>query len=492
MKYDSSKEMAMPGKKLGPEVPVVGEDWPRGSMIWGQQAGHGDWTEVRSPADGSMVQRVRLLCGEELRTLVQPPGPLPEIAQDDFWAFTARLAEALQGLAGPLLDSLALETAFVHADCEEMLSGSLAYVEGFRDYVRSDGGVPPDTFCQSSRRLRMVDCPWGTVAIILPQNAFLSVAVTGLLNALWTGNRVILRAPLQAGRSSALLAAAVAQAQAPQNSVSVILTRAKEFVQSLCGAPEPCLIHYMGSSRHVPQILSQACEGGKGFLADAEGNGWVYVDKDASLEAAADVLTQGAVRYNGQTCTSINGAIIHPSLYVRLRPLLIARWKALTAGNPLTMDADVGPLFDEGQAEHCVRQIAESGGSVLVGARREANLFTPTLVEGPAFDSGLVTHGLFGSALWISPGTRDEFVSWWGRNQYPLCAGVLSPSADPGWWLPRLGNLARLTINGDPSVEDVFEPWGGYARSGANRVGPWHEKYRRSVQVDSPFEVKIS
>lgn len=71
-----------------------------------------------------------------------------------------------------------------------------------------------------------------------------------------------------------------------------------------------------------------------------------------------------------------------------------------------------------------------------------------------------------------------------GNLQYPLCAGVLSASAEAPWWLARLPNVARLTVNGDPSIEDVFAPWGGYPGSGANPVGPWHEKYQRTVQVD--------
>ena len=55
----------------------------------------------------------------------------------------------------------------------------------------------------------------------------------------------------------------------------------------------------------------------------------------------------------------------------------------------------------------------------------------PTLVEHPALDSDLVRDGVFGCSLWITSGDREQFMTWWPSNRYPLCAGVLSPSADP-------------------------------------------------------------
>jgi len=53
-------------------------------------------------------------------------------------------------------------------------------------------------------------------------------------------------------------------------------------------------------------------------------------------------------------------------------------------------------------------------------------------------------------------------------------------------WRLYMPNLARLVVNGDPSVEYMYEPWGGYPATGANTVSHWHRKYLRSVQVVSP------
>jgi acyl-CoA reductase-like NAD-dependent aldehyde dehydrogenase len=471
-------------------IPPLGEQWPANNLLWSERCGSGESVEQYSPIDGSLLQQANLLSETELEHLLKPQPVLSPIEPEELWRFCGRFREALHRLRKPLLEATQWETAFLRADCEELLHGSLEYVSTFRSYWESIGHTTPNPIAYElpaeARRIRLVPCAWGTVAVILPQNAFLLVAVTCLLNALATGNRIILRAPLQSARAAGLLALALEMSKPPQDAASVVLVRAREFVDAVQRSFLPCLLHYMGSSQHAPSILSGSFQHGQAALADGAGNVWVWVGEDASLEESTAILTNGAVRYSGQTCTSINGAIIHPAIYPALRERLIARWKDLKAGNPLTEEVHVGPLFDEAQAEWCKRQVAESGGNVLCGGHREENILSPTLVENPSPDSTLISEGLFGPALWVAAGDQDTFISWWQRNQYPLCAGVLSPSADAVYWLPRLPNLARLVVNGDPSVEHIFEPWGGYPASGANKVGVWHEKYQRMVSIDEP------
>ncbi len=471
-------------------IPDIGARWDNGSLLWSGRGGQGALWEQRSPIDQSLIQAVSLLAPEELDALAAPNASLPGLDQAEFQAFCLRLSASLEMHAPLLEEAMLLETGFVRADCWEMMSGSLCYV---RDFLSTVSGVQASLVrpiayeaLSGKRRIRCAVAPWGTVAVVLPQNAFLLVALTCLLNALYTGNRVILRAPQQSARSAALLATVVEQAGPPAGAVSVVLTRAKDFLEALYRTDAPCLIHYMGSSAHAPDIMAQAFHSRKGVVIDGQGNGWVYVADDACLETAAAVLTQGAIRYNGQTCTSVNGAIIAPALFPLLRERLLAVWGGLRAGNPITQEAAVGPLFDDMQAQSCLELIEASGGKILCGGQRDGNLLAPTLIETPLPRSGLVTHGVFGCALWITPGTEEDFASWWTHNQYPLCAGVLSPSAHHSAWQSRLSNLARLTVNGDPSIEYLFEPWGGYAASGSNPVSLWMNKYQRIVQVDEP------
>lgn len=471
--------------------PQLGEAWPQSSLIWGARAGKGEAINHVSPVDRAPVGTVQMLDEDEMNSLIAGCAPTLSVMPDEALNFSVRLYAALKAREPELLEALKVETGFVHADCEELLSGILAYAQRFPDAIKFPTRDPHHYHVgEELRRIRQVAVPWGNIAVILPQSATLIIGVTCLLNALAAGNRVILRAPVQRPRSAALLADAIAEAQPPQNAVSVVLTRAKEFTAHLNASSAPILVHYMGSSRYAPSLLAETFKHSKPVIIDGEGNVWVWVGADADPEAVAETLTRGALRYNGQTCTSINGVLIHPDLYDAVRDRLVARWNALSAGDSLQHDeVQVGPLMDEGQAEWCQTRALESGGTVLAGGRREKNLLFPTLVEGPEWDSDLVTQGVFGGVLWLRAATQDEFVAQWANNRYPLCAGIISPAVDAAWWLTRLANVARLSINGDPSIEDIFEPWGGYPATGTNPVTTWIEKYCRTVAIDEPVTV---
>lgn len=467
------------------EAAALGAEWPLSSLIWDQKAGSGKIVELHSPVDKTLIQRVNLLNEDEIAILLAPRPVLSQIGTDELKQFCERLHGVLQEMHGDLLDTTQLETGFIRCDCEEVLEGVLAYVRDFPDTLQSSATVAIPYDCgPQQRQIRLVPAAWGTVAVVLPQSAFLILGVTCLLNALAAGNRVILRAPLQCARSAALLAQALQSAAPPQNAVSVVLTRGKEFTDALFRSSSPQLLHYLGSSRYAASLLSESFTHQKPSIIDGEGNTWVWVAEDADPDQVAQILTEGALRYNGQTCTAVNGAVIHPALYATVKQRLIARWSELKAGNPVTEDVHVGPLMDEEQSAWCEARIRESGGSVLCGGTRAGNLLHPTLVEKPEWSSGLVTEGLFGTALWIAPGDAGEFANRWRSNRFPLCAGVLSPGIDIEYWLAQLSNVARLCVNGDPSIEHIFEPWGGYPTSGVNPVSTWLQKYQRVVAID--------
>jgi acyl-CoA reductase-like NAD-dependent aldehyde dehydrogenase len=90
-------------------------------------------------------------------------------------------------------------------------------------------------------------------------------------------------------------------AEEPWQAVSVVLVKARPFIQALCRSQLPLLIHYMGSSQHAPHVLADGFRWGKPVLIDGSGNGWMWVGADMPVDTAVDILTAGALRYNGQT-----------------------------------------------------------------------------------------------------------------------------------------------------------------------------------------------
>ncbi|BDI31902.1 hypothetical protein CCAX7_39530 [Capsulimonas corticalis] len=453
------------------------------------RAGKGEAYSAASTLDGSVLHQTTMLSPDQLTELASAPAPIDSIyrSSDTLGAFLGRLADQLDRRREPLLHAMRHETGFISRDCEEVFEGVTALLRGFCANDEQRAGVPPGEYRNGGRAIQLSSAPWGAVAVILPQNAFLYLAATCLASALAAGNRVALRAPSQSALSAMLLEDAIREAGIAEEMATVVTAKSKEFVSAFQESEQPGLIHYMGSSRHAPAILADTFQAGKASLIDGDGNVIAYIGQSIAPEDAAALLTQGAVRYNGQTCTSVNGAIIHPARYDAVRGALLRRWRSLTWGDTIASpDVSVGPLLSQDQAHWCEQQIAQSGGTVLSGGKSHGNILEPTLLESPEPNSGLVREGLFGPALWIASGDAEQFTQMWRGNKYPLCAAVIGALEPTEWWLSRLPGAARLVIDGDPSIEDIFEPWGGYLGSGANPVSDWKSKYRRTLQIDIP------
>lgn len=452
--------------------------------------GLGEEYKTVSALDGSMLHRSRMLSWEQVQELADIPAPIesPYWNLGELGSFLDRLTDGLDRRRAALIHAMRHETGFIPSDCEEVFDGVLTLLRKFCAHDQNSAEPPPKPYFHDDRVIDFAVAPWGSIAVILPQNAFLYLAVTCLANALAAGNRVALRAPGQSALSATLLAEAVQEAGAALEIAAIVMAKSKEFVAAFQETSQPGLIHYMGSSRHAPSILAESFRAGKSSLIDGDGNVLVYVGPDANPGDAADVLTQGAIRYNGQTCTSINGAIIHLDIYDEVRSALLQRWRALTFGDTIEdPSVSVGPLLSSEQAQWCEAQLAQSGGELLRGGKSARNILEPGLLEHPNTTSSLVREGLFGPALWIARGDAKDYLGIWRTNKYPLCAGVIGAQEPREWWALRLPGVARLVVDGDPSIEDIFEPWGGYLGSGSNPVSSWKSKYQRTLQIDSPI-----
>jgi acyl-CoA reductase-like NAD-dependent aldehyde dehydrogenase len=443
------------------------------SWICGSYHGGGAAFEARSPLTDTVIARGELLGDLSLLDGHALPVDL------DIALLGRLLSEGIESRRTEFVRAAHLETGFNLPDCEELIEGALAYAQAFATHRATQIAPRNEGFVSNARRLALVEVPYGTVAVILPNNAFLPLALACLLSALRAGNRVILRAPTQSAHSASLIAEILHTAPEAAPYVSVAICSAPDFVDWFMGSPGAGLLHFFGSSRRAAELVARGFDAGKTVLIDGEGNVWAYVDRSVDAGRIADLLVDGAFRYNGQTCTSINGSIVHPDIFNQVSTRIVAQAGSLREGQ-------IGPVFNERQAAWCLDRVDQSGGEVLVGGKSDGAHVAPTVVVNPDPSSDLVREGVFGPVLWLAKGDEAEFTSRWPQNRYPLCAAIFQESAIPAEWTSRLAGVARLVLNGDPSIEDPFEYWGGYPPAGQNAVSAWPAKYRRTVQIDLP------
>jgi aldehyde dehydrogenase (NAD+)/lactaldehyde dehydrogenase len=245
------------------------------------------------------------------------------------------------------------------------------------------------------------------------------------------------------------------------------------------------MIHYIGSNRYALEVFNQAFAARKICILDGQGNGMLYVDGDYSVDDAVQLITAGATRYNGETCTSVNGVLVHPGRYEEIREGVVAAFRSLRVGHPAEHGTRVGPLLSRRQADELAALLSRgTNRRVLCGGETDGAYFTPAVIEGVDQEDALVCEGFFGPAIWIHPVEESGVRPWLHANRFPLSDTILSRHSAMIQSIASRSRAARICVNQDPSIESMFEPWGGYPASGLNIVSDWVDKYRQPYQLD--------
>ncbi len=449
--------------------------------------------ELISPVTGEVLREVRLATREEIvaaaRRLMAHPCDTPP---EELFAFFQRLKGELQARRGELVRITVAETGFILRDAEEIVDAATDFLGSFETFIGQQPrqeSVFHHSYSSSTRRsMRLTSRPYRLVAALVPQNASLSLGITILASALYAGTRVLLRPSLQTASTGALLAECVAASDPPEGRLDIVNSLASTFLEAVCASEHVEVVHYIGSNRYAASALHQTFAAGKLCLLDGQGNGMLYIDETYPLETATRLITEAATRFNGETCTSINGVLVDEALYSRLRRALVDSFASLTPGDPYLEGTRVGPLFSESQAQGLRQMLSADGARVLVGGEAMGAYFRPAVVEGLGPENPTVREGLYGPAIWIQPIRWADVPRWLGANRFPLSDAVLSSRPDSIREFARLSRAPRICVNADPSIESMFEPWGGYPPGGLNPVSPWVQKYRQSYQLDGHYD----
>ena len=453
----------------------------------------GDVHDLISPVSGEVLEQVRLASVEEIDARIRVLAARSCAARpEEIFSFFRRLKEELVARRGQLVRVTVAETGFIQRDAEETVDAAIDFLGSFETYAAEQPlhrRVFQHSYSSGShRRMRLTSRPYGLVAALVPQNASLTLGITIIATALFAGSRVLLRPSLQTACTGALLADAVHDSRPPEDRVEIVNCLAGTFLTACCASEYVDVIHYIGSNQHAAAVLNQCFHAGKLCILDGQGNGILYVDGSYPSGAAVRLITEAATRFNGETCTSVNGVLIEDKAYPALKPALVAAFEALALGDPFQAGTQVGPLFSERQADGLRQLLADSRTRNLAGGQNMGAYFRPSVIEGVGPGSVLVREGLFGPAVWIQPVRWEEVPSWLRCNRFPLSDTVLSTRPEVISEFTRISRAPRVCVNADPSVESMFEPWGGYPPGSLNPVSPWVEKYQQGYQLDGSLD----
>ena len=273
-----------------------------------------------------------------------------------------------------------------------------------------DGRTMPSE--RPGHRLMETWHPVGVVAVISAFNFPAAVWAWNTALALVCGDTVVWKpseaTPLVAIASSALLAQAARELDAPEHLNTVVVTDAAG-AGPLLDSPLVPVVSATGSERMGAQVAPRvAARFGRSIL-ELGGNNAAVVAPSADLDLAVRGIVFAAVGTAGQRCTSLRRVIVHESIADVVVERLAAVYDNLRIGDPFADRILVGPLitgtaFDAMTA--ALAEAREAGGAVVTGGDRvdlghpDAYYVHPALVRMPA-QAEVVRRETFAPILYV-------------------------------------------------------------------------------------------
>jgi aldehyde dehydrogenase len=325
--------------------------------------------------------------------------------------------------------------------------------------------------------------PLGVVGQIIPFNFPLLMAAWKLAPALAAGNCSVLK-PASPTPWSILKFAEVIEDIAPPGVVNILNGPGAEIGKALAANPRIAKVSFTGETVTGRLIMQYAAQnlipstvelGGKSpniFFADVMAHDDEFLDK----------AIEGFVLYafnKGEVCTAPSRALVHRDIYDEFIARALERIAAITQGNPLETDTQLGAQVSTQQMDKIASYVdigRNEGAEVLIGGQRatvegefaDGYYFQPTVLKGDN-KMRVFQEEIFGPVLAVTTFTDDEdALAIANDTLYGLGAGVWTRDGTRAYKMGRAIKAGRVWTNCYHQYP-AGAAFGGYKISGVGR-----------------------
>ncbi|MBZ0299593.1 MAG: aldehyde dehydrogenase family protein [Anaerolineae bacterium] len=217
-----------------------------------------------------------------------------------------------------------------------------------------------------SNQVTVERIPWGPVALITPWSASSISVAQKVASALAAGCPVILKPSEWAPHTSGILADVIARHDLPTGTFQLVHGSSEVGMKLISDARIKAVS--MTGGQGAGRAVALACAAHmKPVQLELGGLNQMIVLEDADLDAAAEGVVSALITLNGQWCRGMSRLLVHRSRYTALLMRVLERLEAVTIGDSLSPDSDMGPLIHAAHLQQVLGQrdrLMAAGGIV--------------------------------------------------------------------------------------------------------------------------------
>ena len=357
-----------------------------------------------NPATGETLKTYEPLSERRSRTRSPAPPPPARLPADD-----ARAAGRLAAAAADVLDEDADDRrrADDHRDGQDARLGKAEVAKcakALRWYAEHGPAMLEPRAGRRRRRGRpgayVVHQPLGVVLAIMPWNFPLWQAMRFAAPALMAGNVGLLKHASNVPQTALYLEELFRKAGFPEDVFQTLLIGSGS-IERVLRDDRVVAATLTGSAPAGQSVASIAGDALKPTVLELGGSDPFIVMPSAHLEKAAEVAVTARIQNNGQSCIAAKRFFVHGDVAEEFTRLFAEKIAALTVGDPMDPDTQIGPLATESGREDVEKYVddAVAKGATAAGRReagRRARVVLPAdaAVRDHAGDGSLLRGGL--------------------------------------------------------------------------------------------------
>ncbi len=458
-------------------------------------AGNGGTWKVINPATEDVVREVPFGDGSDCKAAIDSAArAFPAWSQRTAYeraSILRKAADLMRDRAGDLAKTTVQECGKPMAQAKGEWVVAADLFEWFSEECkRAYGRTIPSR--RPGKRLLVLKQPIGVVGIITAWNFPAYNTSRAWAAALAAGCTVVARPSEFTPLTAMAMMNILVEAGIPAGVMNLVNGEPEPMGQMMLDHADCRKISFTGSVRVGRILLDGASRTFTRLSLELGGNAPVLIFPDADVNALAKSAVGIKYRNAGQVCTSPQRFLVHREVSDEFVERLVPNVEALTVGDGLRPETDVGPMINATQRERVEAMVADARGKgveVLTGGGRpegfaKGYFYRPTVLNQVDPSVPIYNEEIFGPVLPLATfEDTDEVIELANRTPYGLASYVWTNDMKTAVRCYEGLEFGMVGVN-DWAVAATEGPFPGWKQSGMG-----HESGQEGL--DNYLETKL-